>query len=319
MDPEPQADQPSPGPGAPTPQPGRDPRGTGSRWRPASRSRIGTVAAAVFAAALAAGIAFKDDIRQVLTPPAAPPGVSAAVARNTGPQSPGGMPSRVAVAAPAPQPGPLRSSEDAAPVREAGGSDGLVPYPQEAAPTAARPAARTAAQLAPRPRRRFQTVPHLYDLNPKPSPPPVVQDQPIKTNELRAQKPPPLSDITVNKARIQIFVWDDNYEDDDTVNIYLNGRLVYENLVLKNARRFHPPAPLQLDLIAGANVLTVEAVNIGDPEINRRMHLQPYNSAAIKFTSVVRGYIEQGWWLGMKEKASMRIIYAPRYGVVDAH
>lgn len=298
MDPDSRADQPRPRRDAPTHHPSQGPRRILAGLGPAS------AAAAVIAAVLAAGLVFKDDIKQAATLPAAPHGVSGTVLEKPvhaptppAPEAPGGQ-----------QPSPLQFSENAAPVRGPGGSDGLVPYPSQAAQPAAPPAAKA--------QRRFQTVPHIYDLNPKPAPSQNVQNQPTETNELRPQKPPPLSDITVKRAQVRILVWDNDYEDYDVVNIYLNGRLAYGNVVLKNARQFHPPPPLKLELDAGVNILTVEAVNIGDPEINRRRNMLPYNTASIKFSGVVKGQAQQGWWLGMGEKATMRIIYTPQTGGV---
>lgn len=115
-----------------------------------------------------------------------------------------------------------------------------------------------------------------------------------------------LSDVTVNRSPTQITVWDHGTEDYDTVNIYLNNQLVQGNVVLRNARQ-----SLTLYLNSGNNILTVEAVNEGDPEINRRMNLQRGNAAAIEISGVTGGRQSQTWILYTGQTGTMQIHYQP--------
>ena len=113
-----------------------------------------------------------------------------------------------------------------------------------------------------------------------------------------------LSDVTVNRSPTQITVWDHGTEDYDTVNIYLNNQLVQGNLVLRNARQ-----SLTLYLNPGNNILTVEAVNEGDPEINRQKNLSRGNAAAIEISGVTGGRQSQEWVLYTGQTGTMQIYY----------
>jgi hypothetical protein len=115
-----------------------------------------------------------------------------------------------------------------------------------------------------------------------------------------------LSDVTVNRSPTQITVWDHGTEDLDTVNIYLNNQLVQGGLVLRNARQ-----SLTLYLNPGNNVLTVEAVNEGDPEINRQRNLPRGNAAAIEISGVTGGSQSQSWTLYTGQSGTMKIYYQP--------
>lgn len=115
-----------------------------------------------------------------------------------------------------------------------------------------------------------------------------------------------LSDVTVSRSPTQITVWDHGTEDYDTVNIYLNNQLVQGNVVLRNARQ-----SLTLYLNPGSNILTVEAVNEGDPEINRQKNLSRGNAAAIEIGGVTAGRQSQEWILYTGQTGSMNIYYQP--------
>ncbi|ANB66167.1 hypothetical protein GFC29_3807 (plasmid) [Anoxybacillus sp. B7M1] len=73
--------------------------------------------------------------------------------------------------------------------------------------------------------------------------------------------PPPKSDlppITVSESRIIINLWDFSVEDNDIVNVYLNGSKILSNFVIKNAKK-----KITLDLDVGYNTVTFEGVSAG--------------------------------------------------------
>ena len=126
---------------------------------------------------------------------------------------------------------------------------------------------------------------------------PIVRRTPDKSG---------LSDIVVHMSPTTMTVWDHGTEDLDRVNISLNGRPVRTNLTLRNARQ-----NITLYLRPGNNTLEVEALNIGDPVIKKRLNLSGGNTAALEIQGVVSGKKRQQWTLMTWQKGYMQIYYQP--------
>lgn len=126
---------------------------------------------------------------------------------------------------------------------------------------------------------------------------PIVRRTPDKSG---------LSDVTVNITPTTLTVWDHGTEDLDRVNIFLNRQPVRSNLTLRNARQ-----NITLYLRPGKNTLEVEALNIGDPEIQKQKKLPPGNAAAVEIQGVVSGKTRQKWILMTGDVGSMQIYYQP--------
>ena len=103
-----------------------------------------------------------------------------------------------------------------------------------------------------------------------------------------------LTDITVNSRVITVSVWDHGSIDGDRVNVYLNGRLISNNLMLKRNR-----TNIRLNLSTGSNVVEIKALNEGS---------QSPNTASMKITNVVQGKSQQKWGLKRGQTGRMRII-----------
>jgi tetratricopeptide (TPR) repeat protein len=115
-----------------------------------------------------------------------------------------------------------------------------------------------------------------------------------------------LTDVTVDVNPCRLQVWDHSREDLDRVTITLNGKTVANNLTLRKAVK-----TIALRLDPGANQLAVRALNIGDPALQKRWKLDPYNSAALSISGVVEGRRQQQWRLRAGETASMTVTYRP--------
>lgn len=115
-----------------------------------------------------------------------------------------------------------------------------------------------------------------------------------------------LSDVTVNISPTTLTVWDFSVEDLDRVDILLNGSVVRNNLTIRKAK-LH----ITLYLQPGNNTLSVRALNIGDPEMQKKLNLSPYNSAAIEIQGVVTGKRTQSWELKAGQIGTMQISYQP--------
>jgi hypothetical protein len=84
------------------------------------------------------------------------------------------------------------------------------------------------------------------------------------------------------------------------VAITLNGRMAANNLTIRNTGH-----TLMMRLNPGANTLSVRALNIGGPALQKRWKLEPYKSAAIEINGVVGGKTRQQWKLDAGQSASM--------------
>ena len=126
---------------------------------------------------------------------------------------------------------------------------------------------------------------------------PIVRRTPDKSG---------LSDVAVNTSPTTLTVWDHGTEDLDRVNISLNGQPVRTNLTLRNARQ-----NITLYLRPGNNTLEVEALNIGDPVIQKQMNIAPGNAAAVEIQGVVSGKRRQQWILMTGDVGYMQIYYQP--------
>ena len=126
---------------------------------------------------------------------------------------------------------------------------------------------------------------------------PIVRRTPDKSG---------LSDVTVNMTPTTLTVWDHGTEDLDRVKISLNRQPVRKNLTLRNARQ-----NITLYLRPGNNTLEVEALNIGDPVIQKQKNLPPGNAAAVEIQGVVSGKRRQEWILMTGDVGTMQIYYQP--------
>ena len=115
-----------------------------------------------------------------------------------------------------------------------------------------------------------------------------------------------LSDVVVNITPTILTVWDHDTEDLDRVNIFLNRQPVRINLTLRNARQ-----NITLYLRPGNNTLEVEALNIGDPVIQKQRNIAPGNAAAVEVQGVVSGKRRQHWSLLTGQVGSLQIYYQP--------
>jgi hypothetical protein len=115
-----------------------------------------------------------------------------------------------------------------------------------------------------------------------------------------------LSDVTVNMTPTILSVWDHGTEDLDRVNIFLNRQPVRINLTLRKARQ-----NIMLYLRPGNNTLEVEALNIGNPIIQKQRNIAPGNAAAVEIQGVVSGKRRQKWSLMTGQVGSLQIYYQP--------
>ena len=102
-------------------------------------------------------------------------------------------------------------------------------------------------------------------------------------------------------------MWDYGTEDFDTVSVTVNGVVQIASLRLTKSKQ-----TLTLSLKEGVNTLKVTAINIGDPEINKRLNLPPYNAAAITFTHVIQGKSYQQWELSAGQSGQIEVYYQPQ-------
>jgi len=64
--------------------------------------------------------------------------------------------------------------------------------------------------------------------------------------------------VTVNEHNAKLNLWDNNTVDGDMVNIYLNGQLIAQNIIVTKLKQ-------QIDFIlqSGSNIIVMEAINLG--------------------------------------------------------
>jgi len=101
--------------------------------------------------------------------------------------------------------------------------------------------------------------------------------------------------ILVDESKIKIMLWDKNRMDGDLVSIYLNGKLIEENLEVSKIKK-----EINIQLQTGSNLIVMHAINLG------RI---PPNTATIgtdktkrKFTTLISD---------LKKSGAFEIIYNP--------
>lgn len=102
-----------------------------------------------------------------------------------------------------------------------------------------------------------------------------------------------LSDVTVNHYMITVSVWDHGSIDGDRVDLYLNGRVVRQNILLQRAK-----TTFQLQINRGANTLEIRALNEGSSSPN---------TASMEISHVVQGRQNQKWNLKTGQTGRLRI------------
>ncbi|MDP6636678.1 MAG: hypothetical protein QGG42_17400 [Phycisphaerae bacterium] len=121
-------------------------------------------------------------------------------------------------------------------------------------------------------------------------------------DRIRNPKPPkkpkkPLKDITVNRNRVYVKMWDHRKQDGDIVNLYLNGKY------LRQIKLTNRGSTITLNLTAGRHRFEVRAMNEGTDEPN---------TAAISVTGVVKGQPRQSWSLKTGQTTGMNITVQTR-------
>lgn len=109
------------------------------------------------------------------------------------------------------------------------------------------------------------------------------------TNINGASQQSGLSEVTVNVTPTLVEIWDHSEEDNDMVEVSLNGKVIYPKVILKN-KKFK----MILNLYDGVNKLEFKALNIGTAQI-------PKNSAAVYISDVINGSQNQKWSLNAGE------------------
>ena len=103
-----------------------------------------------------------------------------------------------------------------------------------------------------------------------------------------------LTDVTVNRRDVTVTFWDHGVEDGDIINIYLNGKVLQKNILLKNKKQ-----TFRVQLSGGRNLFEVEAVNEG---------AMPPNTATVEISNVTKGQPTQIYERKTGQRASMNLI-----------
>lgn len=83
-----------------------------------------------------------------------------------------------------------------------------------------------------------------------------------KTDSLLIRNKTKLS-YTIAEKTIQFDVWDGNEEDNDIINIYYNGQIIEENLVIKNQKK-----TIEIPFTTNKAIIRIVAVSEGDASPN---------------------------------------------------
>ncbi|MDP6543442.1 MAG: hypothetical protein QGH60_05580 [Phycisphaerae bacterium] len=105
-------------------------------------------------------------------------------------------------------------------------------------------------------------------------------------------RPKPLKDVTVNRNKVFVTMWDHGKEDNDVVDLYLNGKF------LKRINLTNRGTTITLTLANGRHRFEVRARNEGTDKPN---------TAAISISGVVKGSPRQNWSLKTGQRTGMAI------------
>ncbi|WP_299521633.1 hypothetical protein [Winogradskyella sp.] len=110
------------------------------------------------------------------------------------------------------------------------------------------------------------------------------QTQKIKEEQITTTDSINYETIELNKKEVKLFtkdikikVWDRDVEDNDSINIYLNSKVLDSNLGLSNEGKF-----FDIELQLGENIIEIEALNIGT---------NPPNTSAVGIFADQKQYI----------------------------
>ncbi len=105
-----------------------------------------------------------------------------------------------------------------------------------------------------------------------------------------------LQNVTVSQKNVTLTFWDHGKEDGDIITLYLNGKVLKENIKLTKKKKSFP-----VTLTSGNNLFEVEAKNEGSI---------PPNTASVRISHVTKGRGTQIYERKSGQRASMNL-YAP--------